>query len=54
MHLFEHGSNRRAWTAQWEGVVPPPQNEEQWIDHLMSLSVEEFIRLAVAVRKPAV
>ncbi|HSM18584.1 MAG TPA: hypothetical protein VK845_16475 [Gemmatimonadales bacterium] len=53
MYLFEHGSDRDAWSGLWKTISPRPKNEEEWIDHLMRLTVNEFVTLAVAVRNPA-
>jgi hypothetical protein len=53
MYLFEHGSDRNAWRTEWNRLEPRPANEEQWIDHLMTLTVEQFVGLAMAVRKSA-
>ena len=53
MYLFEDGANRDAGKREWNRIEPRPETEEQWIDHLMTLTVNQFVTLAVAVRRPA-
>jgi hypothetical protein len=53
LYLLEDGSDREAAREAWERLEPRPQTEEQWIDHLMTLTVEQFVGLAVAMRTSA-
>ncbi len=53
MFLVEHTSTRAGWTAQWRTLDPRPQNEDQWLDRIMQMRVDEFLRFFVRAAESA-
>ena len=52
MHVAETQSTREIWTARWESLEHPPRNEDEWIDRLLEMRVDEFVRFFTAPRSP--
>jgi len=52
LEVLDVGSNQGFWRKAWASLDPPPANEEQMIDEIMRLSLCEFVRFAISMRRP--
>jgi len=52
LEVLDVGSNQGLWRKAWASLDPPPANEEQMIDEIMRLSLCEFVRFAISMRRP--
>lgn len=48
MHFAETSISRSTWSAGRSRLRPPPQNEEEWLDAFMGMTICQFLNFGLA------
>ena len=44
MHLAEISTPPTIWERRWRAFTPSPRNEEEWIDLMLAMRLDQFLR----------